>query len=187
MTESREDQWNGKLLSNYWAEVWYYSQTKQRTKVAAAMSQGQSSLPQNKEAQLRSYQVHLKDNIRAMFDNFSEIMKLARVSEKIEEDGQLLRATQIDQDHYEMQVRAANIVKAGESLMKLVSDLKQFLILNDFPSVNESINYNAMTYKDTQSSIDKKLMLLRDDMAQDLYELEEEYYSSVYKWYLHYS
>ena len=78
-------------------------------------------------------------------------------------------------------------VKAGESLMKLVSDLKQFLILNDFPSVNESINYNAMTYKDTQSSIDKKLMLLRDDMAQDLYELEEEYYSSVYKWYPHYS
>ena len=47
------------------------------------MSQGQSSLPQNKEAQLRSYQVHLKDNVRAMFDNFSEIMKLARVSEKV--------------------------------------------------------------------------------------------------------
>jgi len=141
------------------------------------MSQGQSSLPQNKEAQLRSYQVHLKDNVRAMFDNFSEIMKLAR----IEEDGQLLRATQIDQDHYEMQVRAANIVKAGESLMKLVSDLKQFLILNDFPSVNESISYNATVARDMQGSIDKKLMMLRDDMASELYDLEEEYYSSVYK------
>ncbi|XP_005109014.1 mediator of RNA polymerase II transcription subunit 22 [Aplysia californica] len=141
------------------------------------MSQGQSSLPQNKEAQLRSYQVHLKDNIRSMFENFSEIIKLAR----IEEDGQLLRATQIDQDHYEMQVRAANIVKAGESLMKLVSDLKQFLILNDFPSVNDSITYNAGTYKDMQGGIDKKLMVLRDDMASDLYELEDEYYSSVYK------
>ena len=28
----------------------------------------------------------------------------------MEEDGQLLRATQIEQDHFEMQVRAANIV-----------------------------------------------------------------------------
>merc|ERR1719239_651280 len=145
--------------------------------LVSTMSQGQSSLPQNKEAQLRSYQVHLKDNVRAMFDNFSEIMKLAR----IEEDGQLLRATQIDQDHYEMQVRAANIVKAGESLMKLVSDLKQFLILNDFPSVNESISYNATVARDMQGSIDKKLMMLRDDMASELYDLEEEYYSSVYK------
>jgi hypothetical protein len=26
------------------------------------------------------------------------------------------------------------------------------------------------------------LMMLRDDMASDLYELEDEYYSSVYKW-----
>ncbi|XP_059153611.1 mediator of RNA polymerase II transcription subunit 22-like isoform X2 [Physella acuta] len=141
------------------------------------MSQGQSSLPQNKEAQLRSYQVHLKDNVRSMFDNFTEIIRLAR----IEEDGQLLRATQIDQDHYEMQVRAANIVKAGESLMKLVSDLKQFLILNDFPSVNEAISHNASLYKDMQTAIDKKLMNLRDEMSADLYELEDEYYSSINK------
>ncbi|CAG5135145.1 unnamed protein product [Candidula unifasciata] len=112
-----------------------------------------------------------------MFDNFTEIIKLAR----IEEDGQLLRPTQIDQDHYEMQIRAANIVRAGESLMKLVSDLKQFLILNDFPSVNDSISYNAGMYKEYQSSIDKKLMSLRDEMAADLYEMEEEYYSSMYK------
>jgi mediator of RNA polymerase II transcription subunit 22 len=72
-------------------------------------------------------------------------------------------------------------VRAGESLMKLVSDLKQFLNLNDFPSVNDSISYNAGVYKDYQGNIDKKLMNLRDEMAADLYELEEEYYSSVYK------
>ena len=65
--------------------------------------------------------------------------------------------------------------------MKLVSDLKQFLILNDFPSVNESISYNATVARDMQGSIDKKLMMLRDDMASELYDLEEEYYSSVYK------
>lgn len=50
---------------------------------SARMSQSQSSLPQNKEAQLRSYQVHLKDNIRSMFENFTEIIKLARVSDKV--------------------------------------------------------------------------------------------------------
>ncbi|GFO09669.1 mediator of RNA polymerase ii transcription subunit 22-like [Plakobranchus ocellatus] len=141
------------------------------------MSQGPSSLPQNKEAQLRSYQVHLRDSVRSMLENYSEIIKLARV----EEDGQLMRATQIEQDHFEMQVRAANIVKAGESLMKLVSDLKQFLILNDFPSVNESISYKAGVYKETQANMDTKLMILRDEMANDLFEMEEEYYSSLYK------
>lgn len=55
--------------------------------------------------------------------------------------------TQCEQDTYEMHVRAANIVRAGESLMKLVSDIKQYLILNDFPSVNEAITHNSKLFR----------------------------------------
>ena len=42
------------------------------------------------------------------------------------------------------------MVRAGESLMKLVSDLKQYLILNDFPSVNEAISQNSNMFKEMQ-------------------------------------
>ncbi|KAG7243884.1 hypothetical protein INR49_006039 [Caranx melampygus] len=95
----------------------------------------QRVLPQSKETLLQNYNKRLKDDIRSILDNFTEIIKTA----KIEDETQVSRATQAEQDHYEMHVRAANIVRAGESLMKLVSDLKQFLILNDFPSVNDAI------------------------------------------------
>ncbi|XP_014728746.1 PREDICTED: globoside alpha-1,3-N-acetylgalactosaminyltransferase 1-like isoform X3 [Sturnus vulgaris] len=71
-------------------------------------------------------------------------------------------------------------VRAGESLMKLVSDLKQFLILNDFPSVNEAINQRNQQLRSLQEECDKKLIALRDEISIDLYELEEEYYSSSY-------
>lgn len=70
-------------------------------------------------------------------------MKLA----KGEHDTQLSKMTQCEQDTYEMHVRAANIVRAGESLMKLVSDIKQYLILNDFPSVNEAITQNSKLFR----------------------------------------
>lgn len=124
-----------------------------------------------------------------------EIVKLA----KGEQDSQLSRMTQCEQDNYEMHVRAANIVRAGESLMKLVSDIKQYLILNDFPSVNEAITQNSKLFRyhiallyylsrfyfkifrTKQAECDQKLMTLRDDMASDLYDLEEEYYTSIYK------
>lgn len=108
---------------------------------------------------------------------FAEIGKLA----KGETETQLSKITQCEQDTYEMQVRAANIVRAGESLMKLVSDIKQYLILNDFHSVNEAITANSQLFRSTQADCDKKLMNLRDDMAADLYDLEEEYYTSVFK------
>lgn len=65
--------------------------------------------------------------------------------------------------------------------MKLVSDLKQYLILNDFHSVNEAITANSSLYRSMQVENDKKLMELRDDMAAELYDLEEEYYTSMYK------
>lgn len=72
-------------------------------------------------------------------------------------------------------------VRAGESLMKLVSDLKQFLILNDFPSVNEAIDQRNQQLRSLQEECDRKLITLRDEVSIDLYELEEEYYSSRYK------
>lgn len=65
--------------------------------------------------------------------------------------------------------------------MKLVSDIKQYLILNDFHSVNDAITASSQLYRATQQDRDNKLMTLRDDMAGDLYDLEEEYYTSVYK------
>ena len=78
-----------------------------------------------------------------------------------------------------MQVRAANIVRAGESLMKLVSDIKQFLVLNDFHSVNDAISSSSNLYRSTQQDRDSKLMSLRDEMASDLYDHELEYYVNL--------
>ncbi|XP_027021290.1 mediator of RNA polymerase II transcription subunit 22 isoform X2 [Tachysurus vachellii] len=137
----------------------------------------QRVLSQSKETLLQNYNKRLKDDIRSILDNFTEIIKTA----KVEDETQVSRATQAEQDHYEMHVRAANIVRAGESLMKLVSDLKQFLILNDFPSVNEAISLRNQQLRALQEECDKKLISLRDEIAVDLYELEEEYYSSRYK------
>ncbi|XP_004593514.2 mediator of RNA polymerase II transcription subunit 22 [Ochotona princeps] len=134
----------------------------------------QRVLPQSKETLLQSYNKRLKDDIKSVMDNFTELIKTA----KIEDETQVSRATQGEQDHYEMHVRAANIVRAGESLMKLVSDLKQFLILNDFPSVNEAIDQHNQRLRALQDECDRKLVALRDEVSVDLYELEEEYYSS---------
>ncbi|XP_058380394.1 mediator of RNA polymerase II transcription subunit 22 isoform X1 [Diceros bicornis minor] len=134
----------------------------------------QRALPQSKETLLQSYNKRLKDDIKSIMDNFTEIIKTA----KIEDETQVSRATQGEQDNYEMHVRAANIVRAGESLMKLVSDLKQFLILNDFPSVNEAIDQRNQQLRALQEECDRKLIGLRDEVSIDLYELEEEYYSS---------
>lgn len=126
----------------------------------------------------------------------------------MDDESHISRPSKCEQEHFELEVRAANIVsvsscliaviqsrkgflnlvlmtslqvRAGESLMKLVSDVKQFVILNDFRSVNESIMTQMTMYRRVQADCDSKLLALRDDMSADLFEMEEEYYSSVYK------
>jgi len=141
---------------------------------------GGSSAARDKDALLKSYQKRLKDDIRAMIDNFQEILKSSKVPSS-EEEGQVLRQLQCTEDQYEMSVRAANMIRAGEKLVRLIADIKQYLILNDFPFINDSIQASGQKFCTVQQECDQRLMALRDDIASELYELEEEYYSSVYK------
>lgn len=101
----------------------------------------QRVLPQSKETLLQSYNKRLKDDMKSILENFTEIIKTAKVCRasasltaiyfqfllcmslnyppfgfpqcfflQIEEETQVSRPTQAEQDHYEMHVRAANIV-----------------------------------------------------------------------------
>lgn len=106
----------------------------------------QRVLPQSKESLLQNYNKRLKDDIKSIMDNFTEIIKTAKVNMntsscsssaaslplcftfgnllltagcsffiQIEDETQVSRPTQAEQDHYEMHVRAANIVSVTES------------------------------------------------------------------------
>ncbi|RMX46177.1 hypothetical protein pdam_00007821 [Pocillopora damicornis] len=141
------------------------------------MSQPSRILPQSKETLLKSYTKRLKDDVKSILDNFTEIVK----SSKVEDETQVSRLTQSAQDQYEVNVRAANIVRAGESLLKLVSDMKEFLILNDFPSVNATISERSSTLQEMTNQTDQKLLNLKQELALNLYELEQSYYSSSYR------
>ncbi len=74
--------------------------------MAAKGGGGGSVVPASKDALLKSYQKRLKEDINAMLTNFLEIIKLC----KVEEESQVSRATQCEEDAFEMQVRAANMV-----------------------------------------------------------------------------
>lgn len=178
------------MLENYFGECWLFG-----LRFAIGVT---------KKPQSTYFTFQMRHGLTSLLCLPSEIIKLA----KGENDSQLSKITQYEQDTYEMQVRAANIgkwfnssynlrkieidsdvhlfkcvfsVRAGESLMKLVSDIKQYLILNDFHSVNDAITANSQLFRSTQLECDRKLMNLREAAAIDLYDLEEEYYTSEFK------
>jgi len=95
----------------------------------------QHQLSENTKQLLQSFNRQLQENVTDMQVNFSNIIK----DSEIKSHSKISASSAHHIDNYQMTVRAANIVRAGESLMKLISELKTLLILNDFPQVNKHV------------------------------------------------
>lgn len=131
----------------------------------------------SQDLQLKTYQTRLKDDVKKMMDHFEQILRLT----KTDTNEPHLSAAKMQEISYEMNVRAGNMTRAAESIMKLIWDIKQYIIINDFPLINETIKHTGDQYRKEVDDIDFKLMALRDEMSSELYELEEEYYNSIVK------
>lgn len=108
-----------------------------------------------------------------MVDNYAAIVS----GLKVEDDSRLTSTNQAFQDNYEVSVRCTNILKAGESLINLISDLKECLIFQDFPSLNASLTQQKATLTDSKASMVTEGTRCRDMLLLLLYEMEQEYYS----------
>lgn len=78
-----------------------------------------------------------------------------------------------------MQVRAANMARAAEAMLKLISDVKQFLILNDFAFVNETLATTSAECREIRKLHDDRLSAVKEDATAFLLEVEQEYYNSI--------
>lgn len=128
----------------------------------------------SQDMQLKTYQKRLRDDVKSLADNFEQLIRLM----KVENDASLMTSAKIQESGYEMKIRAGNMSRAAESVMKLIWDIKQYLIINDFPLINETISNEAKNALEEERTIDAKLTALRDDISNELYDLEDEYYNS---------
>ena len=62
--------------------------------------------------------------------------------------------------------------------MKLVSDMKEFLILNDFTSVNTSMDQSLQKLQSIDDGTNERLASLKDALSADLTDVERQYYIS---------
>lgn len=128
------------------------------------------------DLQLKSYQKRLKDDVKSLIDNFEQVLRLVRV-----ENEPSLTGARMQEVAYEMRIRSGNMTRAAESIMKLIWDIKQYLIINDFPLINETITNEAKIALEKEKHVDLKLTTLRDEISNELYDLEDEYYNSLVK------
>ncbi|CAH8252519.1 unnamed protein product [Arabidopsis lyrata] len=126
---------------------------------AAAALQKQKALMQRVET-----------DITSVVDNFTQIVNVARVSDPPMKNSQ---------EAYMMEMRASRLVQAADSLLKLVSELKQTAIFSGFASLNDHVEQRTAEFDKEAEKTNRLLARIADDASASLKELESHYYSSA--------
>lgn len=127
---------------------------------AAAAAQRQRNLLQRADA-----------DIASLLDNFSHLLKAARINDPVRNA----------QEVFQMEVHAARVVQAADSLLKLVSELKQTAVFSDFNSLNDHIEQRVAKFESQCEETQNLLTTVEEQAAVALKELESHYYLSLHK------
>uniref|UniRef100_A0A2P2NQT7 Mediator of RNA polymerase II transcription subunit 22a-like n=1 Tax=Rhizophora mucronata TaxID=61149 RepID=A0A2P2NQT7_RHIMU len=125
----------------------------------AAAAQKQKNLMQRVET-----------DIANIVDNFTHLVNVARVNET---------PVRNSQEAFMMEMRAARMVQAADSLLKLVSELKQTAIFSGFASLNDHVDQRISEFNQLAEKTDRMLARVGEEAAGSVKELESHYYSSV--------
>ncbi|WOL11235.1 mediator of RNA polymerase II transcription subunit 22a [Canna indica] len=126
---------------------------------AAAAAQKQKTLLQKVDT-----------DISNIVDNFSHLVNLARVNDP---------PVRNSQEAFQMEIRAARMVQAAESLRNLVSELKQTAMFSGFGSLNENVDRRIAEFNRLEEGTERLLERVGEQAAASLKELEAHYYSSA--------
>ncbi|XP_059663576.1 mediator of RNA polymerase II transcription subunit 22b-like [Cornus florida] len=112
----------------------------------------------------------LDTDIGHIVDNFSFLVNVARVNDP---------PVRNSQEAFMMEMRAARMVQASDSLLKLVSELKQTATFSGFASLNDHVEQRIEEFNQQSERTDRMLARIGEEAAASLKELESNYYSSV--------
>lgn len=111
----------------------------------------------------------VESDIGVIVDNFSHLVNVSRVNDP---------PVRNSQESFQMDVRAARIVHAADSLLKLVSDLKQTAIFAGFKELGRNVERRVEAFDREAEAADRLLERVGEGAAASLKELEEHYYDS---------
>ncbi|KAM7508321.1 hypothetical protein LguiA_018774 [Lonicera macranthoides] len=117
----------------------------------------------------KSLQQRVDSDIGNIVDNFSFVVNVARVNDP---------PVRNSQEAFMMEMRAARMVQAADSLLKLVSELKQTAIFSGFASLNDHVEQRTEELNQQAEKTDRMLSRIGEEAASSLKDLESHYYSS---------
>lgn len=140
---------------------------------AGAKSTSPSALQEIEEA----YNKRLDLDVAQLMESFSDIIKVASIT--YNESSISKDKYKLAQESYQIQGRATNIVSSAESLLAMVTELKQTLLLNDANTLAELSTQRQQDLQNQKTAVKQRVLGLKDEVDRTIWELEKACYQSA--------
>ncbi|KAI8342222.1 surfeit locus protein 5 subunit 22 of mediator complex-domain-containing protein [Blakeslea trispora] len=117
------------------------------------------------------YNKRIDDDVAKLVDCFTDVVK---VSENKDKD-----KFKVAQEGYQIESQAAQIVRSCESLLSLIGELKQNLLLNDTKTLSRLRQTHTEKLTTNTSMIKERVLTIKRELADTVYDLETVYYRSL--------
>ncbi|KAG0052103.1 Mediator of RNA polymerase II transcription subunit 22 [Gryganskiella cystojenkinii] len=139
---------------------------------AAARNANLSALQEIEE----TYNKRLDMDVNQLMESFGDIIKVATIMHpdtSISKDKYKLA-----QESYQIQGRATNIVSSAESLLAMVTELKQTLLLNDTGTLAELSTRRQIELSTQKTAVKQRVLGLKEEVDRTIWELEQTCYGT---------
>ncbi|KAF8938046.1 Mediator of RNA polymerase II transcription subunit 22 [Dissophora ornata] len=123
-----------------------------------------------------TYNKRLDADVAQLMESFGDIIKVASIT--YNESSVSKDKYKLAQESYQIQGRATNIVSSAESLLAMVTELKQTLLLNDANTLAQLSTRRQAELSDRKTAVKQRVLGLKEEMDRTIWELEQACYGS---------
>ncbi|KAI8095384.1 surfeit locus protein 5 subunit 22 of mediator complex-domain-containing protein [Thamnidium elegans] len=113
----------------------------------------------------------IDDDVGKLVDCFTDIVKVGENKDKDK--------FKVAQEGYQIESQAAQIVRSCESLLSLIGELKQNLLLNDTKTLSKLRKTQSVKLEKDTLAIKDQLATMKEELAETIYDLESVSYRSL--------
>ncbi|GAB5592470.1 hypothetical protein Unana1_07370 [Umbelopsis nana] len=117
------------------------------------------------------YTKRVDDDVLKLVDSFADIIRVTEIENKDK--------FKVTQEGYQIESQTAQIIRSAESLLGLITELKQILLLNDTKTLTQLSDTRTKDLKEPKAAIKSEMYKIKSELDAAIFDMENVLYRDL--------
>ncbi|KAI8577443.1 hypothetical protein K450DRAFT_251662 [Umbelopsis ramanniana AG] len=117
------------------------------------------------------YTKRVDDDVLKLVDSFADIVRVTEIENKDK--------FKVTQEGYQIESQTAQIIRSAESLLGLITELKQILLLNDTKTLTQLSDTRTKDLKEPKTAIKSEMSKMKAELDAAVFDMENVLYRNL--------